>query len=726
MSRESSRKSDVFGKNNAKEEQSMPPSQSLVEGQGFGSNAVPFPTMSVVGPAVLPPLQHTADHLASGNTEPYYNSHKNAGFQQSFPSATHPHTVSHSAFGGFPLVNDIPSYLPDMAQAVTSQPYAANIDPFCSFQATALTGGQGLSELFSATGGLDSQQRLEVGSGDVMARAASAARSVSGTTDTSATSVSARVDVSRDTDNDRDSDKEAAALDQLPLPKPVTATGTTNFFVEIPVPQSQSEMEPVNVPKLPRCVPLHGTLANLECTRCSYSQPLRDAVPLPLELIPCPSCEDAWEERVESSQRPRSIGFLRASVLLYGEEHKHGESIGAVVERDLLGRLKDERMDLLIVAGTTLQIPGVKRMIKEFAKALRTQAANKKKPSRKSAAGDVASVDKESSTAASSRSRTVTSLEDDIDNDANEDEDFPIQTILLNRDPPGKGKGGEWANTFDVWVQGDLQDFVQQWVVDGPPSGEIPKSKEAEHTVIPAVAPTPNVKSRIEVTKVEGTKIRLTVDKTSANVTQSMPSQQIKRKQPPSPVKTAAKGKTQGPKKSKAQPTISFPSKKPGIKASPQKVPRTPQPPSPETLSSGSERVCVMIPIREPAPPRVAIAPRAAVTRPTARARPATVARPSTRSTRSQSSAAPPLAPPCKARKPRTKLLRLPTRHSTRQRNAASQSATSSSFLPVTPKKRSHVSTSSSPLSSAPSSDDESAECSSQGIIETALSVGYC
>ncbi|KAJ9120716.1 hypothetical protein QFC22_002647 [Naganishia vaughanmartiniae] len=722
MSRESSRKSDVFGKNNAKEEQPLPPSQSLAEDRSFGPDLLPLPTIPAVGPTVLQPLNHTTAPLAFGSTVQYYNPYQHPGSQQSYQLPLYPYIpayrpehAQHPVFDDFSRGNGA-SNMPDSSANVSERPYPAEVDPFCSYQAAlTMAAAEGLSQLSSGSRALDSQQ-LEVGRGVATVRSGSTARSVSGTTDTSATSVSAKVDMSRDADTD----KEAAAGPNQ-LPDPVSIARTTDFFVGTPASQFQSQLEPVNVPKLPRCVPLHGTLANLECTRCSFSQPLRDAVPLPLELMPCPSCEDAWEERVESSQRPRSIGFLRASVLLYGEEHKHGESIGAVVERDLLGRLKDERMDLLIVAGTTLQIPGVKRMIKEFAKALRTQAASKKKPSRKNTTGDNASTDKELQSSASSRSRTTTSLEND-DNDNNEDEDFPIQTILLNRDPPGKGKGGEWANTFDVWVQGDLQEFVQQWVVEGPPSGEIPKSKEPEKTAVPPVVSTPSVKSRMEVTKVEGTKIHLTLEKSSASVTQSLPSQQLKRKQPPSPVKIAAKVKARGPKKSKAQQAITFPSKKPGIRASPQKAPPKQQLSSPETLSSGSERLVVLIPTHKPVQP-AAVAPGTPVVQSTAAVRPvvAAVARPSTRRTRSQSSPPPTPALSRKAGKMRARPLRLPTRQSARHRNAVNESVSSSSFLPITPKKRTRGSASSSPLSSVPCSEDESAECSSQGVIERCI-----
>jgi NAD-dependent SIR2 family protein deacetylase len=539
------------------------------------------------------------------------------------------------------------------------QVYAAESDPFCQLKAT------GFDIPLLAP---DRQPN----------RAVSIARSSSGTTDTSATSVSGKIDPEHDRDG-----------------KDIQQTTITPSIL---VSQSQSQPEPEqeSEPKLPRCVPLHGTLASLECSRCSYSEPLHSALPLPGEMLPCPSCEGEQDERIESSQRPRSIGFLRASVLLYGEEHRHGDSIGAVVERDLIGRLKDDRMDLLIVAGTTLQIPGVKRMIKEFAKALRTQPLAKKKAPRKSGAtGDVD--------------------EKDAAADDEESEDFPIRTILLNRDPPSKGKGGEWANTFDVWVQGDLQEFVRDWVVDGPSPEEMKLPPKAEVlSVIP-----PNTQRKMEVTKVEGTKISLSLGKVASATRQPA---QTKRKEPPSPdksVKGKAKSRAKNPKLGSGIP---FPSRKPNIKSPPRKpLPPKSQPAldSPE-FHSGSSDVCVFVPY----PPMAAtfVASRSPLLK-------TDKSRGKAKQTGKQaaqkavslvpSTPTPKPKPAARPLKPRT----APTRRSTRQANVIQPVTAQSTLPPVTPRKRNFASTCSSPLTSVPSSDDEAEDCSSQGMIEDALDV---
>jgi NAD-dependent SIR2 family protein deacetylase len=244
-----------------------------------------------------------------------------------------------------------------------------------------------------------------------------------------------------------------------------------------------TKMEPIpdanaRANALPRAVPLHGVLSTMDCTRCSYSQNFEAYYPLPADLLSCPSCEETQEERLAANQRARSVGVLRASVLLYNEPCKHDTAIGEIVEKDVLGVRKDDRPDLLIVAGTTLKIPGVIKIVKQLSNALRTnypdektkarnrqRAANRKRK-RKMRDEGLLPPDQ-----ASDEEDTETEQEDgdefDVDN-------FPIRTILLNRDAPGKA----WEDTFDVWVQGDLQDFMQSWVTHGPTPADVEGTME--------------------------------------------------------------------------------------------------------------------------------------------------------------------------------------------------------------------------------------------------------
>lgn len=79
-------------------------------------------------------------------------------------------------------------------------------------------------------------------------------------------------------------------------------------------------------------------------------------------------------------------------------------------------RLKPMPPDLLIVAGTSLKVPGTKRIVREFAKACRAR------DQRRSASAKEAA---------------------------------PVRVVYLNYDFPSAAS--EWAGTFDMWIRGDVQ-----------------------------------------------------------------------------------------------------------------------------------------------------------------------------------------------------------------------------------------------------------------------------
>lgn len=65
------------------------------------------------------------------------------------------------------------------------------------------------------------------------------------------------------------------------------------------------------------------------------------------------------------SARALPVGSLRPSIVLYDEPHPLGEEIGNLQAYDL-GR----KPDLLLVMGTSLKVHGLKRVVREFAKAV--------------------------------------------------------------------------------------------------------------------------------------------------------------------------------------------------------------------------------------------------------------------------------------------------------------------------------------------------------------------
>ena len=165
---------------------------------------------------------------------------------------------------------------------------------------------------------------------------------------------------------------------------------------------------------MPRVVPLHGTVSFMRCTLCELKTPLLPYLPLPPTAVPCPTCEFTSSIRSALSERSRRAGILRPDVVLYGEEHAQGDLIGSLVERDLKGtggKSKEGKIDFLLVAGTTLAIPGVKRIVKEMAKAVHGRGKGKE-----------------------------------------------VKSVLVNDESPKNP--GEWAGVFDLWVQGDIEEFV--------------------------------------------------------------------------------------------------------------------------------------------------------------------------------------------------------------------------------------------------------------------------
>ncbi|TFL04173.1 DHS-like NAD/FAD-binding domain-containing protein [Pterulicium gracile] len=190
---------------------------------------------------------------------------------------------------------------------------------------------------------------------------------------------------------------------------------------------------------IPRCIPLHGTLDILHCTNsaCKSTFPLeshhdsfsRGELPL------CAVCLDTESTRELVGKRPRGVGKLRPSIVLYNEDHNKAEDIGEATRRDLVGSSSRSGPDLLLVVGTSLKVPGTKRIVREFSKSVRHNRANKQ-------AAQIA-------TPLSSPRRTP----------AGEDqESTPINSIYVNLDFPVPTR--EWRDVFDVWIQGDAQRFA--------------------------------------------------------------------------------------------------------------------------------------------------------------------------------------------------------------------------------------------------------------------------
>ncbi|KAJ7510456.1 DHS-like NAD/FAD-binding domain-containing protein [Mycena galericulata] len=185
----------------------------------------------------------------------------------------------------------------------------------------------------------------------------------------------------------------------------------------------------------PRCIPLHGTLQTVHCQICNHSFALADHLASFVVGTPpaCPECTSMEETRQLVGKRARGVGRLRPSVVLYNEAHKDGEGVGDVVRRDLLGQSKGKGRsgaDLLLVVGTSLRVQGTKRMVREFAKAVRARGKDGAGSNRPSPAPVTGATEEEP----------------------------PFKTVYLNLDFPVPTR--EWEGVFDAWLQGDAQMFA--------------------------------------------------------------------------------------------------------------------------------------------------------------------------------------------------------------------------------------------------------------------------
>lgn len=223
---------------------------------------------------------------------------------------------------------------------------------------------------------------------------------------------------------------------------PSSSSGSS-LSQQLPASQPNSR-HPSPAVEVPRCIPLHGTLQTLHCQTCTHTFPLEDYIASLTSGTPpyCPECTQMEETRQLVGKRARGVGKLRPSVVLYNEMHKDGEGVGEVVRRDLVGGSKGKGRsgaDVLLVVGTSLRVPGTKRIVREFSKAVRSRSTG----------GASSSMDADSPAPIPSPRRPPRSKEGSQ----------PMRSIYLNLDFPVPTR--EWEGVFDAWVQGDAQSFAQ-------------------------------------------------------------------------------------------------------------------------------------------------------------------------------------------------------------------------------------------------------------------------
>ncbi|KAF3483236.1 Sir2 family histone deacetylase Hst4 [Arthroderma uncinatum] len=116
----------------------------------------------------------------------------------------------------------------------------------------------------------------------------------------------------------------------------------------------------------PKTIQLHGGLNKMVCQKCNKTSDFQSELFRGPDPPLCGACEEIEEARTVGGQRSRGIGKLRPRMVLYNEHNPDEEAIGSVVSSDLRAR-----PDALVVVGTSLKIPGVRRIVKEMCRVVR-------------------------------------------------------------------------------------------------------------------------------------------------------------------------------------------------------------------------------------------------------------------------------------------------------------------------------------------------------------------
>ena len=112
----------------------------------------------------------------------------------------------------------------------------------------------------------------------------------------------------------------------------------------------------------PKTIQLHGGLEKMICSKCRTTSEF-NAELFDQDLPPnCAECQALDHTRTEvAGKRSHGIGRLRPRMTLYNETGPDDDAIGACSSFDL-----KTRPDCILVVGTTLSVPGVRRIVREM------------------------------------------------------------------------------------------------------------------------------------------------------------------------------------------------------------------------------------------------------------------------------------------------------------------------------------------------------------------------
>lgn len=116
----------------------------------------------------------------------------------------------------------------------------------------------------------------------------------------------------------------------------------------------------------PRTIQLHGSLDKMICQKCRHLSHFQGELFQGPEAPLCPACSETDVVRTTTGQRSHGVGKMRPRIVLYNEHNPDEEAIASVMNSDIRSR-----PDAVIVVGTSLKIPGVRRLVKSLCKVVR-------------------------------------------------------------------------------------------------------------------------------------------------------------------------------------------------------------------------------------------------------------------------------------------------------------------------------------------------------------------
>jgi NAD+-dependent protein deacetylase SIR2 len=118
----------------------------------------------------------------------------------------------------------------------------------------------------------------------------------------------------------------------------------------------------------PRTIQLHGSLDKMVCQKCRHLSSLQRELFHGPDAPLCPACSETDAVRTTTGQRSHGVGKLRPRIVLHNEHNPDEEAIASVMNADTRSR-----PDALVVVGTSLKIPGVRRLVKHMCQVVRSR-----------------------------------------------------------------------------------------------------------------------------------------------------------------------------------------------------------------------------------------------------------------------------------------------------------------------------------------------------------------